>query len=180
MDMSVPKQFLTLNIYKKKYSLILLLLPFFSNTAFSSGPPKITVYGKVVILPCESVPVNENIDIGTLKTGDFINKRSFSPWKQLTLHLEHCPINNFTVRATFNSEKGINAGDFKNTGTAKNLDIQIKNDDNDQLVNNGSYVEKKIIHNSVDYSLSVRAYSPSGNITKGTIKSTIAVTYQYL
>ncbi|WP_305462395.1 hypothetical protein [Photobacterium leiognathi] len=46
------------------------------------------------------------------------------------------------MRATFNSEKGINADDFKNTGTAKNLDIQIKNDDNNQLVDNGSYVEK--------------------------------------
>ncbi len=177
--MSVPKQFLTLNIYKKKYSLILLLLPFFSNTAFSYGPPKITVYGKVVIVPCESVPVNENIDIGTLKKGDFLNKNSFSPWKKLTLHLDRCPINHI-VRATFNSEKGINADDFKNTGTARNLDIQIKNNDNDQLVNNGSYVEKKVMDNSVDYSLSVRAYSPSGNITKGTIKSTITVTYQYL
>ncbi|KJG31261.1 type 1 fimbrial protein [Photobacterium angustum] len=178
--MSVLERLFTLNIYKKKYSLILLLLPFFSNTAFSSGPPKITVYGQVVILPCESVPVNENIDIGILKTGDFLNEKSFSPWKKLTLHLDRCPINNFIVRATFNSEQGIKAGDFKNTGTAKNLDIQIKNDDNDQLVDNGSYVDKKIKNNSVDYSLSVRAYSPSGNITKGTIQSTITVTYQYL
>ncbi|WP_160295392.1 fimbrial protein [Photobacterium angustum] len=115
-----------------------------------------------------------------MKTGDFLNEKSFSPWKKLTLHLDRCPINNFIVRATFNSEQGIKAGDFKNTGTAKNLDIQIKNDDNDQLVDNGSYVDKKIKNNSVDYSLSVRAYSPSGNITKGTIQSTITVTYQYL
>ncbi len=178
--MSILKQFLTLNIYKKKYSLIMLLLLFFSNTAFSSRQPKITVYGKVVISPCESVPINENIDIGTLKTGDFLNKNSFSPWKKLKLHLDHCPMNNFTVRATFNAEKGINADDFKNNGTAKNLDIQIKNEDNGNPVIPGSYIDKKINDNSVEYSLLVRAYSPNGNVTKGTIQSTITVTYQYL
>lgn len=179
MDISVPKQVITLNIYKKKYSHVLLLLLFFSNTVFSANMPIITVYGKVVVLPCDSVPVNENIDIGTLKTGDFLNKNTSSPWKKLILHLDRCPSNNLTVRATFNAEKGINVDDFKNTGTAKNLDIQIKNNDNNQFVNNGSYIEKKIIDHSVDYSLSVRAHSPSGNITKGTIKSTITVTYQY-
>ncbi|WP_060988160.1 fimbrial protein [Photobacterium leiognathi] len=169
-----------LSIYKKNHSKAILFLLLFSNTALSENMPIITVYGKVLISPCESVPINENIDIGTLKTGDFINKNSSSPWKKLKLNLDHCPMNNFTVRATFNAEKGINADDFKNNGTAKNLDIQIKNADNGSLVTPGSYIDKKINDNSVEYSLLVRAFTPNGNVTKGTIQSIITVTYQYL
>lgn len=140
----------------------------------------ITVSGKVVAKPCDIETTNANVDLGGIPTFSLSSAGAASDWKTVTLNLNNCPVGTSKVTATFTGTSDTTGSYFLNQGDATNVAIQLADSSGNNVTNGGALVSA--VNDSslaTAFNLEVRAITPSGNATQGSIKSTINVTYTW-
>lgn len=140
----------------------------------------ITVTGQVVAKPCNIETTNANVDLGGIPTFSLASAGAASDWKTVTLNLSDCPIGTSKVKATFSGTSDLTGNYFLNQGTATNVALQLADSSGSNVVNGGSLTSQVSDSTlATSFNLEVRAITPSGSATQGSIKSTINVTYTW-
>ena len=127
----------------------------------------ITVNGRVVAKPCTIQTKEANVNLGDLYTRNLQQPGSASGWHNITLSLTDCPIET-------------SAGYYKNEGTAENIQIELR-DDQDATLKNGDSktVIVDVITRNAQFPLKARAITVNGNASQGTIEALINVIYTW-
>ncbi len=102
---------------------------------------------------------------------------SASGWHNITLSLTDCPIETSAVTAIVTGSTD-NTGYYKNEGTAENIQIELR-DDQDATLKNGdskTVIVDEITRNA-QFPLKARAITVNGNASQGTIEALINVIY---
>lgn len=141
----------------------------------------ITVNGRVVAKSCTIGTVSTNVALGNLTTFSLVGAGAVSSWHTVNLSLTNCPIGTSRVTAKFTGTSDSTGNYFKNAGSAGNIALQLA-DSNGNNIQNGGSLTNTVNDSSVstNFALQVRAISPAGSATQGTIQSTIDVTYTWL
>ncbi|EOU67866.1 fimbrial-like adhesin protein [Escherichia coli KTE14] len=119
----------------------------------------ITVNGRVVAKPCTIQTKEANVNLGDLYTRNLQQPGSASGWHNITLS---------------------NTGYYKNEGTAENIQIELR-DDQDAALKNGdskTVIVDEITRNA-QFPLKARAITVNGNASQGTIEALINVIYTW-
>ena len=163
----------TLKMILLAASLLAFVCPAFSADI------NITVNGRVEARPCTVSTTDVDVDLGDLYTFSFVAPGSVSAWHDATLNLTNCPTGTSRVTATFSGPTD-ETGYYRNSGTAKNIQIELQ-DDRGARFNNGSNKPLQLPANSrnIRFPLQVRALSVNGGATQGSIQAVISVTYTY-
>lgn len=106
----------------------------------------ITVNGRVVAKPCTIQTKEANVNLGDLYTRNLQQPGSASGWHNITLSLTDCPIETSAVTAIVTGSTD-NTGYYKNEGTAENIQIELR-DDQDATLKNGD--SKTVIYGMDD------------------------------
>lgn len=137
----------------------------------------ITVNGRVVAKPCTIQTKEANVNLGDLYTRNLQQPGSASGWHNITLSLTDCPIETSAVTAIVTGSTD-NTGYYKNEGTAENIQIELR-DDQDATLKNGdskTVIVDEITRNA-QFPLKARAITVNGNASQGTIEALINVIY---
>ena len=129
----------------------------------------ITVNGRVVAKPCTIQTKEANVNLGDLYTRNLQQPGSASGWHNITLSL--------TAIVTGSTD---NTGYYKNEGTAENIQIELR-DDQDAALKNGdskTVIVDEITRNA-QFPLKARAITVNGNASQGTIEALINVIYTW-
>ncbi len=139
----------------------------------------ITVNGRVVAKPCTIQTKEANVNLGDLYTRNLQQPGSASGWHNITLSLTDCPIETSAVTAIVTGSTD-NTGYYKNEGTAENIQIELR-DDQDATLKNGdskTVIVDEITRNA-QFPLKARAITVNGNASQGTIEALINVIYTW-
>ncbi|TQI78924.1 minor fimbrial subunit [Serratia fonticola] len=140
----------------------------------------ITINGRVVATPCTVSTTQATVDLGDLYTFNLVTQGASSPWHPVTLSLTNCPVGTSKVTATFSGVADASGNYYANQGGAGNIFLQLTDSDGVNLPNGSSkIISVNDLSQSVSFVLQVRAITPSGNVTQGSIQSLINVTYTY-
>ncbi|WP_250665577.1 fimbrial protein [Escherichia coli] len=104
---------------------------------------------------------------------------SASGWHNITLSLTDCPVETSAVTAIVTGSTD-NTGYYKNEGTAENIQIELR-DDQDAALKNGdskTVIVDEITRNA-QFPLKARAITVNGNASQGTIEALINVIYTW-
>ncbi|RDA03680.1 hypothetical protein DTM16_24505 [Escherichia coli] len=104
---------------------------------------------------------------------------SASGWHNITLSLTDCPVETSAVTAIVTGSTD-NTGYYKNEGTAENIQIELR-DDQDATLKNGdskTVIVDEITRNA-QFPLKARAITVNGNASQGTIEALINVIYTW-
>lgn len=140
----------------------------------------ITIHGKVVAEPCTIATTTANVDLGNLSTTALETAGSYSDWKTVTLNLTNCPIGTSNVVATFSGTSDTSGNYFLNQGSAGNIAVQLA-DSRGKNITNGGVLNSAVSDATLAtaFNLEVRAISPDGSTTQGSIQSVVNVTYTW-
>ncbi|HCI7683420.1 TPA: type 1 fimbrial protein, partial [Escherichia coli] len=133
----------------------------------------------VVAKPCTIQTKEANVNLGDLYTRNLQQPGSASGWHNITLSLTDCPIETSTVTAIVTGSTD-NTGYYKNEGTAENIQIELR-DDQDATLKNGdskTVIVDEITRNA-QFPLKARAITVNGNASQGTIEALINVIYTW-
>lgn len=140
----------------------------------------ITINGKVVAKPCTVSTVSTTVELGDLYTFNLLAAGAISPWHSVTLNLTNCPVGTSKVTATFSGMADSTRNYYANQGAARNIALQLADSSGGNLPNGST---KVVAVNDASLAaslvLQVRAITPSGNVTQGSIQAVINVTYTY-
>ncbi|EFL7935992.1 type 1 fimbrial protein [Escherichia coli] len=139
----------------------------------------ITVNGRVVAKPCTIQTKEANVNLGDLYTRNLQQPGSASGWHNITLSLTDCPVETSAVTAIVTGSTD-NTGYYKNEGTAENIQIELR-DDQDAALKNGdskTVIVDEITRNA-QFPLKARAITVNGNASLGTIEALINVIYTW-
>ncbi|EFA6034806.1 fimbria/pilus periplasmic chaperone [Escherichia coli] len=139
----------------------------------------ITVNGRVVAKPCTIQTKEANVNLGDLYTRNLQQPGSTSGWHNITLSLTDCPVETSAVTAIVTGSTD-NTGYYKNEGTAENIQIELR-DDQDATLKNGdskTVIVDEITRNA-QFPLKARAITVNGNASQGTIEALINVIYTW-
>ncbi|AHG19985.1 fimbrial protein [Chania multitudinisentens RB-25] len=140
----------------------------------------ITINGKVVAKPCTVSTVSTTVDLGDLYTFNLLSAGAFSEWKSVTLSLTNCPVGTSKVTATFSGTADSSRSYYANQGAARNIALQLADSSGVNLPNGSTrVVTVNDASKAANVVLQVRAITPNGNVTQGSIQSLINVTYTY-
>ena len=131
----------------------------------------ITVNGRVVAKPCTIQTKEANVNLGDLYTSNAEKER-----KNIALN---CPVETSAVTAIVTGSTD-NTGYYKNEGTAENIQIELR-DDQDATLKNGdskTVIVDEITRNA-QFPLKARAITVNGNASQGTIEALINVIYTW-
>lgn len=149
------------------------------QTTVPPGPFTITVNGRVVAKPCTIQTKEANVNLGDLYTRNLQQPGSASGWHNITLSLTDCPVETSAVTAIVTGSTD-NTGYYKNEGTAENIQIELR-DDQDATLKNGdskTVIVDEITRNA-QFPLKARAITVNGNASQGTIEALINVIYTW-
>ncbi|ELO5637845.1 type 1 fimbrial protein [Escherichia coli] len=154
--------------------------------------------GEVVNAACaiDSESMNQTVELGQVrssrlaKAGDLSSAVGFniklndcdtnaSGWHNITLSLTDCPVETSAVTAIVTGSTD-NTGYYKNEGTAENIQIELR-DDQDAALKNGdskTVIVDEITRNA-QFPLKARAITVNGNASQGTIEALINVIYTW-
>lgn len=138
-----------------------------------------TTGGRVVAKPCTIQTKEANVNLGDLYTRNLQQPGSASGWHNITLSLTDCPIETSAVTAIVTGSTD-NTGYYKNEGTAENIQIELR-DDQDATLKNGdskTVIVDEITRNA-QFPLKARAITVNGNASQGTIEALINVIYTW-
>ncbi|HCH9822784.1 TPA: type 1 fimbrial protein [Escherichia coli] len=139
----------------------------------------ITVNGRVVAKPCTIQTKEANVNLGDLYTRNLQQPGSASGWHNITLSLTDCPVETSVVTAIVTGSTD-NTGYYKNEGTAENIQIELR-DDQDATLKNGdskTVIVDEITRNA-QFPLKARAITVNGNASQGTIEALINMIYTW-
>ena len=131
----------------------------------------ITVNGRVGAKPCTIQTKEANVNLQ--------QPGSASGWHNITLSLTDCPVETSAVTAIVTGSTD-NTGYYKNEGTAENIQIELR-DDQDATLKNGdskTVIVDEITRNA-QFPLKARAITVNGNASQGTIEALINVIYTW-
>lgn len=134
------------------------------------------VHNKLVVIRC---PCDFNVNLGDLYTRNLQQPGSASGWHNITLSLTDCPVETSAVTAIVTGSTD-NTGYYKNEGTAENIQIELR-DDQDATLKNGdskTVIVDEITRNA-QFPLKARAITVNGNASQGTIEALINVIYTW-
>ena len=149
----------------------------------------ITVNGRVVAKPCTIQTKEANVNLGDLYTRNLQQPGSASGWHNITLSLTDCPVETSAVTAIVTGSTD-NTGYYKNEGTAENIQIELR-DDQDATLKNGDTIKLIVIDDksetvivdeitrNAQFPLKARAITVNGNASQGTIEALINVIYTW-
>lgn len=132
----------------------------------------ITVNGRVVAKPCTIQTKEANVNLGDLYTRNLQQPGSASG-------LTDCPVETSVVTAIVTGSTD-NTGYYKNEGTAENIQIELR-DDQDAALKNGdskTVIVDEITRNA-QFPLKARAITVNGNASQGTIEALINMIYTW-
>lgn len=135
--------------------------------------------GRVVAKPCTIQTKEANVNLGDLYTRNLQQPGSASGWHNITLSLTDCPVETSAVTAIVTGSTD-NTGYYKNEGTAENIQIELR-DDQDATLKNGdskTVIVDEITRNA-QFPLKARAITVNGNASQGTIEALINVIYTW-
>lgn len=164
----------------KKLSLIAGWLLMMALPIAYAADATITINGKVVAKPCTVSTVSTTIDLGDLYTFNLLSAGASSAWKSVTLSLTNCPVGTSKVTATFSGTADSSQNYYANQGTARSIALQLADSNGVNLPNSSTRtVAVNDVSKAANFVLQVRAITPGGNVTQGSIQSLINVTYTY-
>ncbi|NWC93107.1 MULTISPECIES: fimbrial protein [unclassified Pseudomonas] len=138
----------------------------------------ITVNGRVVAKPCTVSTPPAAVILEELFAPDFAQAGSTSGWHNVMLNLTNCPVGTSSVTATFTGAAD-DTGYYANQGDALNLQVELR-DANENILNNGNSTMVKVDDSqSINLLLHLRVLSVKGNATQGSIQVNINVAYTY-
>ncbi|MGN7790333.1 fimbrial protein [Enterobacter sp. 22452] len=143
----------------------------------------INVTGKVVASPCTvTSPADIPVDLGqNIQASSLATAGAASDWTAFQITLGSCPAGTTKATITFSgTPDGDNPADqYKNTGTATNVAVQLQGSGGDQFGNGKSFTGVILSDHTYTYNLKARAYSNAGGVTPGTISAVIVATFTY-
>ncbi|ELY4525202.1 fimbrial protein [Cronobacter turicensis] len=173
----------------KSFTALALCTMFFSGSIFAGDPVTINVTGNIISSPCtfDTSASTLNINLGDKGAADLATAGAEMPSKKFSLAMKDCPTGTTKVTATFtgtdDTSSTIGSG-FKNSGTATNMVVQIKDDASadwtSSFKSGGSMtVNVNTSDNTAKFDLATRAYTPTGSVNPGTINTSIVADFTY-
>ncbi|MBU3895660.1 type 1 fimbrial protein [Serratia rubidaea] len=145
-----------------------------------SADVTITVNGRVVAKPCLVSTPTAAVPLGDLYTRDLTAAGAASNWHPVMLTLTNCPIGTSRVTATFSGTADSSGKYYANQGTASHVVLQLEDSEGKELPNGSTHmVAVNDVSQVASFSLKVRAFTSSGNVSSGSIQTVINVTYTY-
>ncbi len=140
----------------------------------------ITINGRVVAKPCTVSTTQATVELGDLYTFDLATAGAASSWQPVTLSLTNCPVGTSKITATFSGTVDGTGSYYANQGAAGNIALQLADSGGVNLPNGSTkIVSVDDTSQAASFILQVRAITPGGNATQGSIQSLINVTYTY-
>lgn len=127
----------------------------------------------------DNVKIENQTGLGDLYTRNLQQPGSASGWHNITLSLTDCPVETSVVTAIVTGSTD-NTGYYKNEGTAENIQIELR-DDQDATLKNGdskTVIVDEITRNA-QFPLKARAITVNGNASQGTIEALINMIYTW-
>ncbi|HGM5490612.1 TPA: fimbrial protein [Serratia fonticola] len=162
----------------------ILLIMVASPMSWAVQAANINIAGNVVASACNvaSESVSQDIDFGQLRSTDLKDAGTATVWQPFTVKLTHCPLSTSKVTVTFSGSPSTDdPALFANSGTAKNVGVQVVQDANKMLVQgNGSSMTVNVdAQHEATYALAARVYSVNGDTVAGTLSSVVVMNFTY-
>ncbi|MDQ1884175.1 fimbrial protein [Aeromonas salmonicida] len=137
--------------------------------------------GRVIVSPCEIDTHSVLIDFGDVPLDSF-NEHGKGGFVSARLKLVDCPISTKKITATFSGEPETISPlyYYRNKGTAKNIQIELKDADSNAGLGNGcsKTVDVRSDHTAI-IELQSRVNSEGKNATPGTVSGVVQVDFTY-
>ncbi|MTC69583.1 fimbrial protein [Providencia sp. wls1914] len=159
----------------------LSLLTFVFPLTVLAQVANINIHGYVTALPCELEKANYVIDLKKVNVWN-IRDTQTSPWVDFTIKLKNCPVDTKEVTMVVNgTPDAINTNYFINSGTAKNVALNLAYSANKNTVKNGEQIitPVNIQTRTTEIPLSARMAGYGSGMTSGSFKSHIDFTLTY-
>jgi len=155
-------------------------MPLFFPTHATGATKNATLYvnGSVTAQPCTVSQTQMTVNLGDIYTSTLVGAGAATPWVPFTLSLTSCPDGTNGVTAVISGATDSN-GNFINQGTAGDIAVQLQAISGQQLSSGSSLQTAVDQSQNAKFSLQVRAITPGGNATSGTLQSAINITYTW-
>lgn len=164
--------------------LLLLSSLIFSGNLFAASTVTLNFTGNIRAATCNITGGNNiDIDLKNISADVFRNASSGSNWNTFNISLNNCSsfINQVKLTFTGTADTADAASLYKNQGTAKNLAVQLQNDNGTTALGHQKVLQVPTNGQAnIDIPLRTRAFSSLGNATPGTISTNITATITYL
>ena len=167
---------------KRIYGLIALAQIFITGGAQAADPVTMYVNGKVVAAPCQvdSASVEQVVDLfgpQGIRASSMYMPGSGSPFVMFNFSVINCPAGTVqtTLRFSGPADDSQPENSYKNSGTAKNVAVQLLNMQGGPLGNNKT-LTGNIINRQATFYFLARAFSKYGKATPGTVNSVVVIT----
>ncbi|MDI7419434.1 fimbrial protein [Cronobacter turicensis] len=156
---------------------------------YAGEPVTINVTGNIISAPCtfDTSASTLNIDLGEKGISDLASAGAEMPYKVFSLAMKGCPAGTTKVTATFTGTDDTSStvgNGFKNTGTATNMVVQIKDNTSSDWTSSFKSGDSMTVNvntsdNTAKFDLATRAYTPTGSVNPGTINTSIVANFTY-
>lgn len=151
-----------------------------ATSAWAADSTVINIKANIVSSPCIVATDTLNIDLGDIQSVVLAKGGDVSPWSAVqNIQLTNCPAGTSTVTATFNGTPGVNVVSYKNTGTAKDVGVELADDSSTiNYLSNGTTKAVTVASGSANIPVRARLQS-DGVATVGTVLASVNVTFEY-
>ena len=163
-----------MNIFKTLIPVWLIL----SGSAFAASNFNINLHVKLIVPPCAIVGDSViNVDLGKVNAADLDSQ----PYTHFALALQDCPAGMPEVALQFSGETAGDANQFiKNTGSASNVAIELKDNADDKRITSGSSISRTITADkTANFDMKAKMVPLGGDIAGGTVKGVVEFTMFY-
>ena len=173
---------------KSKYILSLLLSACFLAPSLSSAADStMTLTATVVASPCtiDSDSINKAIALdggNNFEAKDLQEPESASEWVKFDLTIRDCPTGTSKSTITFSgtADETHPESMYVNTGTAKNVAVELQSHDGLYMFGNGKSYEGSILSDrTYVFRMRSRAFTSNGGVTPGTIQAVVTANFTY-
>lgn len=173
---------------KLKNFVALLSISFiFFSMASSAADSTITMTATVVASPCtvESESINKAIALdggNGFQAKDLQTPGASTEWVRFDIVIKECPegTNNATITFSGTPDDTNPESMYVNTGTAKNVAVEIQSHDGSYMFGNGkSYTGSILSDRTFTFRERTRAYTSEGGVTPGTIQAVVTANFTY-
>lgn len=125
--------------------------------------------------------IEQSVDLGKGRVADLKQANEATEWKPFSVELTDCPDSVTQVVATVSGVPDKNVADnFLNTGTAKNVAIEVKNVVDEIPISNGKTVTTTVdqAHNAA-LLFKGRMITPTGGATSGSVLALMEFSFEF-
>ncbi|WP_330985255.1 MULTISPECIES: fimbrial protein [Enterobacterales] len=143
---------------------------------------QLSFFGSVKAAPCVIEGGSTmSVDLGKKLQMRFLNQPgAASSWVEFAMNLINCPNSTTEVTATYSGAPSESGDRYANTGTARNVDIELQRADGQNLGNGKTYiVAVNPVTAAASLAMRARVYTAAGNATAGTINGTVSISLTY-